>query len=1300
MQRFRVLFLSLCLLGAIVAQGAELRFHILPETGYYGGIHSIAKDSLGRIWFSGFDAVFMYNGNSFIRMNDALTVQKPESYWNMGWLVTDRDRHLYLATNHGLQYFDCKKSEFKVVLDGNIGKIEKKADGSVWMIRNGRLCDLDGEELPLPERIDTDPAALTLDCTGERIYAGSNGIVYRQDEGGWAFFGDYAPSTIVDIQEADGYVYVLTLSDGLLQCTGDGRIQKRFTLPIENDRASTAKQLYMAADGSIWVATQYGLMTVDPRTTRTTVLRSNLQYSFSLPNNSVWSFLGDDDGGVWVGTYGGKLAFATEGDSDVDYYFKAVPGGLGHPIVSCFEEDSDGNLWIGTEGGGITVWDRRKDTFYYYKQQDGSGLSSNMVKKLRKGPDGTMWASFFNSGVQTFDSRAKRFRKLSVTRGPDDAPLSVYDFMPDGKGGLWMSDPDSRFMYARLSTGDITPLEDRRSQVETFFEDGKGHLWLVTHHGLQLFDPSRKEVVRTYAIEGSSYAANNLCCYCITSGGEILVGTRGGGMNVLSPDGKYSHVPLNGRTVFGIVEDPVTKEVWLSTDDGLFRRRDGRIIPTTLNMPSHCGSFYVRAAFLSSHGEILFGGTDGFILFRPAALRSNAHKPKVFFTGVRINDKPVTTDHYVGTSEPMSLDHRQSNVAVDFSCDNYLYPENNRYACRLVGLSAGWSTLPPGEKTMRYYNLKPGNYRFEVKACNNDGLWGDKVAAVEWTIHPSPFLSWWAKLLYGLFVAAVAYLVWRYFTNKKLYENELAMEKLKEKNLQELQKARINFFTNISHDLKTPLSLIVDPLKHLKGSIPADSEAGKYAAHIERNVARMQRMIGQLLTFREIESNKVTLNPVAGDLVSFLRSIFSLFEIYAGRKNIEVEFNSQFEIYPCLFDHEVIEKIFTNLFSNAVKYTVDEGSVVVQLREAGKDMVEVAISNTGREISQENQRRIFEAFNRGRDFQPGFESSTGLGLAIVKQLVQEIGGEVGVSSGNAQVVFTVTMPLPRTASATPDDASQSYGFVMKEMEDLYEELHVSSNRSRKAHTVVVIDDDDELRNYLEERLSARFNVYTASDGAEGIEKVEKVHPNVVITDLMMEDTDGFEVCRRLRSNIKSSHIPVIVLSGNGDLKVKALESGANVFVEKPFDMDFLFSQVDGLLRMQQEMRDYYSKKYVAEPEKVVISSMDEALLHKAMSFIEKNMDNNEYDVEEFVYDMAVGRTILYQKIKDITGMSIKEFILEMRLKRAAQLLKESDLTIAEISDRTGFANPKYFSVCFRRRYDLSPSDFKKQENPA
>ena len=312
-----------------------------------------------------------------------------------------------------------------------------------------------------------------------------------------------------------------------------------------------------------------------------------------------------------------------------------------------------------------------------------------------------------------------------------------------------------------------------------------------------------------------------------------------------------------------------------------------------------------------------------------------------------------------------------------------------------------------------------------------------------------------------------------------------------------------------------------------------------------------------------------------------------------------------------------------------------------------------------------------------------------------------MGGAVKVEYGNAQVVFTVTLRLPEVQVAG-NDTSSSYSFVVSEVDSLIEELKVkegSVKHARKSTTVVVIDDNPELRAYLEAHLSVHYNVYTASDGAEGLEKVDKVHPQVVITDLMMDGTDGFAVCRSLRNSLGSSHIPVIVLSGDANNKVKALESGANVFIEKPFDMDHLLSQVEGLLRMQAEMREYYSKKFVAEPSKLVISSMDEALLSKAMQHIERNMDNTDYDVDEFVYDMAVGRTILYQKIKDITGMSIKEFILDIRLKRAAQLLKDSSLTVSEISDRTGFANPKYFSVCFKRRFDISPSDFKKQDNP-
>jgi signal transduction histidine kinase/DNA-binding response OmpR family regulator/ligand-binding sensor domain-containing protein len=1330
MNRHLVILGALLLLLPFSGKAApELRFHTMPDATYYGGIHSIARDSVGRIWFSGYDAVYAFDGDRFIRMTELVTSQKPDDFWNIGFLTTDKDGRLYLATNQGLQRFDCAHGRFECIASGNIGNLESTADGSVWFICDGKVCSLEDPSTPsgrpayppgskgsviwpLPEDMDRDPRKLSLNCSGEHVWVASSGDLYRKDVcGDFSAFHDFGSGAVVDVLEAGDTVFVLTLSEGLYVCSQDGEVSSRYTLPIENDRASTAKQLYLGEDGILWVATQYGLMLVSPRSGCVNLLRANPIYPYSLPNNSVWSFFPDGEGRVWVGTYGGKLALAMPGDSDVDLYLKASSGGLGHPIVSCFCEDGSGRLWIGTEGGGITVWDRSTDKFSYYTQQDGSGLASNMVKKLLLDSEGNIWASFFNSGVQVFDRSRERWKDTPLTRGPKDSSLSVYDFVPDGRGGLWMSDPDADLMHASLSTGKVKTIHaDRRRQVESVFYDTKGQLWVLTHQGAYTVDGETGAVVKRLYMDDMPYAVNSLSCALVASSGEIFFGTKGGGVNILSPDGSYVNHPMDGRTVFSMEEDPATGNVWMSTDRGLCYRTGGEILVSTLNSPSHCGSFYPRSSFCTSRGELLFGGTDGFILFRPGDLRLNTHLPKVFFTDLRINDKHVPTEWYTAQESPMKLGHKQSNVYVSFSSDSYLQSWNNRYSCRLRGLSDEWITLPPGQKSISYFNLSPGTYVFEVKASNNDGVQGGDISSLSWEIRPSPFTTWWATGLYILAVLGLAAFIWRFFTNRKIYRHELEMEQLKEKNMQELTKARINFFTNISHDLKTPLSLIVDPLRKLKEHLPSDTPATKYASLIEKSVGRMQRMIGQLLTFREIESDRLTLDRRPGDLVSFLESIFSLFETYADRKGIEMLFHSQFESYKAAFDHEVVEKIFTNLFSNAVKYTTVPGSISVNIRQAlpeeppsGKEgpWISITISNTGSEIPSEKRSRMFEAFNRDKEANPSFESSSGLGLAIVKELVNQVGGAVKVEYGNAQVVFTITLRLPEVQVAG-NDTSSSYSFVVSEVDSLIEELKVkegSVKHARKSTTVVVIDDNPELRAYLEAHLSVHYNVYTASDGAEGLEKVDKVHPQVVITDLMMDGTDGFAVCRSLRNSLGSSHIPVIVLSGDANNKVKALESGANVFIEKPFDMDHLLSQVEGLLRMQAEMREYYSKKFVAEPSKLVISSMDEALLSKAMQHIERNMDNTDYDVDEFVYDMAVGRTILYQKIKDITGMSIKEFIMDIRLKRAAQLLKDSSLTVSEISDRTGFANPKYFSVCFKRRFDISPSDFKKQDNP-
>ena len=725
---------------------------------------------------------------------------------------------------------------------------------------------------------------------------------------------------------------------------------------------------------------------------------------------------------------------------------------------------------------------------------------------------------------------------------------------------------------------------------------------------------------------------------------------------------------------------------------------------------------------------MLFGGTDGFILFNPGKIGHNEQKPKVFFTDLLINSEPVrpgakdsplrrsiTTMACDGDDgSAIELSHRQSNLEICFSANSYLDAGKNQYAYRMLGLSERWSLLPRGQKAVQFFNLPAGSYVFEVKAANNDGLWGDEVSSLRFEVSPSPFLSRWAYAVYAMLLLAVASFIWRYFTDKKIFQQRLELERIKEQNMKELTQARINFFTNISHDLKTPLTLVIDPLKQLKQHLPGDAPCNDYVRLIEKNVGRIQRMISQLLQFREIESQKMTLNRQPGDLIRFIDSIFSLFEFYASKKGIETDFSSRYESFYTSFDHDVIEKIFTNLFSNAIKYTSENGYVGVKIGRAPRERwpkgavpaadteyLSFTVTNTGAEIPEDKKDIIFESFNRLSARRPEFESSTGLGLAIVRELVGNLAGSITLHSGNSKVAFTVVLPFSRSAEKT-NSAAESYDYTVSEIDNLLKESDAADRndrRVRKAYDIVVIEDDPDLRSYLERRLSEYYNVYTADDGREGIAKVEKIYPQMVITDLMMPEADGFDVCRSLRSNIKTSHIPVIMLSGQGkdaDNKIKALECGASVFIDKPFDMDYLLGQVANLIKTQNELKQRYSRKYIVEPSKITISSVDEELLKKAMNYIERNIDNNDYDVESFVSDMAIGRTLLYQKLNDITGMSIKEFIMDIRLKRAAQLLRESDLTISEISIMTGFANPKYFSICFKRHFELTPSEFKKK----
>lgn len=1325
---------------------SRYRFHVMPETSYYGGIQSIAKDSLGRIWYTGTDAIFMYDGNSFHQLNELVSSLKPTVRWGYGSLISTRKGDLFLYTNHALLRFNYEQFAFDLVVERSIRSACEHEDGKLYILSKDSLLCYDpknntsiGFELPKNKFFSK---ILSLNGDLYVSYEGTLCKLHQEEQQLVPFIQlEKSSHTIVDVLEHDGRYYLLTQRGGIFVSDSTGTIRHHIPVSFADNQSALAKSIFLDQTGMIWVATQVGLFLYDPIKDEHGFLRLNLNDPFSLPNNSIWSIYPDPDQGVWIGTYGGKIAYCSLYDARVRY-FTPSPGGLNHPIVSSFQEDQLGNIWIGTEGGGLNYWDRKSDSFSHFIKSSADLPSSNMIKRLRFDSENQrLLISAFNGGLVAGDPIHRTFKDLHFFFPGSRQQLTIYDFVQDNEGTWWMTDPNQPFLYKRKKNADteivkITGANNEKLNLDiaALYLDNQHNLRLITQQGLYVVDRNTYKVLKHYLIPDAPYSANNLSCYQKSSTGDLWLGTLGSGVNVLKKDGTYLNFNSNNgfspKMVFGILEDHGSKKIWFSTSEGIYSYdpKSATFEKARFYKENSCGSFYLHAAHKTAKGEMLFGGTNGFLLFDPTYMDKNPQKPRVFFTSFLVNNTAVTAR---SASSPLSKDisslsnrkgerirlsSNESNIEIRFSANSYLAADKNQFAYRMRGLSDKWTVINTPQKSVPFFNLSSGNYTFEIKASNNDGLWGDDISRLYIHIAPPFFLSWWAYCFYSFIAISLLFFIIRYYTNKKMFKERLALEALKEQNMLDLNQARTDFFTNISHDLKTPLTLVLEPLKQLKETLEKEDHVTGYMQLIEKNVSRIQRMISQLLRFREIESQKITLHPQVGDLINFVRDVFSLFELYANKKEIETNISTHKDQIYVAFDYDIVEKILTNLFSNALKYTPNKGYVGVRiynsttdekarlsekLNEEELEYISIEVLNSGDGFSEQQIDSLFTSFNRLSPHRPTFEESSGLGLVIVKELVDVLNGKIWMVNKTNKISFTIILPLKKEARHG-NMRWDVYDYTISEIDDVMLDTAETENtikNARKTNSLVLIEDDPAMRTYLEQRLSQKYNVYTASDGTEGIIKAEKICPQLIVTDLVMPNANGFEVCRRLRQNFKTSHIPIVMISGAGEEnqnKIKALESGATVFIDKPFDVEYLLQQTETILKNQQELREMYSKRLVVDPSKVTITSMDEELLVRAMKFIELNIANPLYSVDDFVSDMNVGRTILYQKIHDIVGMSIKEFILNIRLKRSAYLLEQSDLTIAEIAYQTGFNNAKYFSVCFKKQFDMSPSEFKKK----
>jgi signal transduction histidine kinase/AraC-like DNA-binding protein/ligand-binding sensor domain-containing protein/CheY-like chemotaxis protein len=1285
----------------------------------------------------------MYDGNNSYAKHTNLEQLVGHSSVTISQLYVTKKKQLFVATNKGLFLYDNRKAGFSLMTGGTVHFIIGDGD-KLWILRDNQVdrfsiskrAVLRSYQLPTnngnPIREYIMPHMSEVNGTlyithGKDIFSGSEkGATLKQ-------FATIPVADLLQIISEGNDLYVLSEKNGVYVIDRSGKVKARIDPNID----ASAKQIYIDKNKILWIATQRGLYLYNLNTGKSDLKQYSPDFPNEIPHNSVWSIYPDPAGGVWIGTFGGKLAYTKLGEEEMNYVSPSTYG-LNTPIVSCFIEDEEKNIWIGTEGGGISIWNRTRNTFaHFMHKNENSVLGSNLIKSFAYDHNNHLGIACYNDGIRTYDPEKHYFSDEKISYPPDfSKKINAYDLAFEADSGIWVIDSDiseslyyknkrsGKVNYIPLEFGDGTVIHDR---INCLYRAPNDYLYLFGTKGLYKFDVRKRKVEQKYTTGDPLGNGNYLTCFSVGKDNTIWIGTRNNGiLRFKENEGLTKLKPERGEIptiVFSINLDASTNTLWFTGTEGLFyySNLENRAFKYNKFDQKKIGAFYPKAMYQVSSGEIYIGGTNGFIYFSPKELLNRVVAHHIYFTRFLINnqivsslnkDSPLKYDIscFNSTDEPIKLNYKQANITIEFSNTDYSEASHDeQYYYRLTNGSNNWMPLDIGQRIIQFFNLPAGHYTFEIAIAGKLPDQYQPLSSLQFSISPAPWASLWAKSAYILFALAIVFFLWRYYTEKELLKQKLEVEKMKEQELVAINKLRTAFFTRITHDLKTPLTLILNPIKELKEIMGTDGLYRYYVDLIENNSLKIQHKISQLLKLRQIESDNLILHSKVGDIAEHLERSFKPFAHYAHKNAVQTAVSYPMGKLPLAnYDHEILDQIYTNLFSNAVKYTPAAGFIEVEaslLEKVGESIKSktgtliLKVSNSGVSLEERDKEFIFNAFNKVGVHNSAFEERTGLGLSIVKELVRRLTGTILVDLNEDILSFIVYIPLEiindmPSAVSDQDLISVHTPITIKDEED-----SLNSSRKFNKHTIVLIEDNKVLNKYICLELKKRFNVYGALDGKSGLAHIKKYSPTLIITDIDLPDISGYEICRTLRTDLETSHIPIVMLSGmegNDEVKIEGLSSGADAFIGKPFQLKFLLQQIDNLIQGREKLKELYGQRYIIDPRKISISSLDDELIARVVKTIDENLGEAEFDVESLVSKIGMSRTLLYRKVNNFTGMGVKELILDLRLKRAKQLLEESSYSISEIAYESGFNDPKYFSVCFKKHFGVSPSEFKKQ----
>jgi len=1272
-------------------------------------ILDIAASSNGDIWIGTYNGLNHYDASLGIFNVHQNRANKNSISNNTIWSVLAEDEYIWAGTASGLNRLHLKTGSFQTfVHDPNqsrslsanrITEIFKDNNGSIWVGTNNGLNKIvyqDSSSIYC-QRINPDIPGLP-----------TNGLLVQ-----------------VISQNQQGQILIGTKSNGLLifdQDTEDWQQYKagqhKHSLLHNDVRGLTIDQL-----GRTWVGTYQGLNIIAANGEIESIQHKPENVN-SLSKNSVKSLFQDKHGSIWVGTYYGGVNMWNKANFNFANITQLSDKfGLNYNVVSSIAEYSH-YLVIGTEGGGINFVNNKNNSFHYLTKSN-SKLPSNNIKTLLI-KNNLLFIGTYNAGFCIYDLRERKFLQF-VNQASGFSSNSVYDiihyagsryFVATFTHGLSLwNQKTGEMQFFTESTADNRSLTD--NQVRNLLVDKDLNLWIGTQSGINFL--SRKKIEKSdyrfehYLYNSQKRSGDDVLTIFQDSQFNIWCGSKENGLHKFE-DEKFRNIDLFAKmanashTIHAIEEDEMGN-LWLSSNNGLIKFNPYAEVIKIFQVADGLVSneFNNNAVYKSSKGTMYFGSPFGVSSFKPDAIQTNTVVPEVVLTGLSINGEKVQplTGNILSATLPytrqITLKYNQANFILSFTLPNFINPAKNQYAYKLLGIDSEWNNTFDGQANYTLQNK--GNYTLQVKGANNDGIWSEPVS-LDIIVKPSPWRSGWAFAGYG-FAIVIALFFWLRIIQSRAHikHNLELMQKQKEQEMQ-LSHMKLQFFTNISHDFRTPLTLIIGPLSQILEEFRGSNKIYKQLKSVFHNAEHLLRLINQLMDFRKLENKQIKLQAAEGNIVKFCKEIYLSFRQYAEAANYSYNFFTSDEEIRVYYDRDKMEKVLYNIISNAFKYTPEGGEVNVVINQL-PEAVNIVITDSGIGINKKYVERVFDRFYQISDENNSeIKRGTGIGLALSKGIIDLHKGKIEVISEEGRgSKFVINLPLGHghlqeqeiIQDFKDSEAIRDYQMQWQEIEkNLIDKLPEVT--PSKAKTILVVEDNARIRNFLIAIFKDTYNILDAENGKIGLEMAITEMPDIIISDIMMPKMDGIEFCEKVKSEIKTSHIPVILLTARTSLifKMEGLESGADDYINKPFNVKELLLKVRNHLHRMEQLREKFNSSKNIVPSEVTFSSIDEELLQKAIEVVEENISNEFFDIPLFCEELGVSRTMLFSKIKAWTEMTPNEFIQSMRMKRAAQLLEQNKLSVSQICYKVGYKNPKYFSRSFQKHFKLTPSQYMEK----